>query len=145
MKIFLLATIAAFSVTAANAQPGRGGEPPNPDTSGDGKVTLAEFTAAQAARQGRMFARLDADKDGKITGAEASAMPHRPEGAGPGGGGAGGLMRLDANKDGSVTEAEMSAMNPRRFEMADANKDGWLSKEEMPMMRQRMRGGPGPQ
>ena len=143
MKVFLIAAAAALSVTAANAHPGPGGGPPNPDADGDGKVSLTEFRASQSARQDRMFTRTDTNTDGKITKNEADAMAQRAQARRRGGAG-GGVMRLDLNNDGSVTQAEMAAMTRRRFEMADANQDGWLSKEEMPMMRQRMRGAPGP-
>lgn len=140
MKVYLIAAIAALCANTANAQPGPGGRGPNPDADGDGKVTLAEFKAADAVRQGRMFARLDTNSDGKIDPGEAKAMAQRANGPGRGGEG---LMRLDGNKDGSVTREEMSAVSQRRFEMADTSKDGWLSREEMDMMQQRTR-GPGP-
>lgn len=143
MNRILLAAAFAAIATLAQAQPGSGREPPNPDTDHDGKVTLAEFKASQGERQSRMFARMDANNDGKITQAEMDAAAKRAEAAGRGGPGGGGmLMRLDANKDGAVTKTEMGAMTQRRFEMADTNKDGWLSKGELLMMRQRMR-GPG--
>ena len=144
----ILLTAVAFAALAgsAAAQPAPGREPPNPDTDRDGKVTLTEFKATQGDRQTRMFARLDVNKDGKITQPEADAAAKRAEEAGrqgPGGGPPGGfLMRMDANGDGAVTKAEMAAMTERRFSMADTNKDGWLSKGELLMMRQRMR-GPG--
>lgn len=144
-RILLAAAVAAIA-TVAQAQPEPGREPPNPDTNHDGKVTLAEFKAAQGDRQDRMFARMDANKDGKLTKAEMDEAAKRAQeagrGPGPGGGPGGMLMRLDANKDGAVTKAEMATMTQRRFEMADTNKDGWLSKGELLMMRQRMR-GPG--
>ena len=139
MKIFLIAALAALSVTAANAHPGPGGRGPNPDADGDGRVTLAEFNAAEAVRQGRMFARLDTNSDGKISPEEVKAMAQRAEGAGRGGKG---LLRFDGNKDGFVTPEEMSAASQRRFETADTSKDGWLSRAELDMMRQRAR-GPG--
>lgn len=143
MNRILLAAAFAAIATIAQAQPAPGREPPNPDTDRDGKVTLAEFKAVQGDRQGRMFGRMDANKDGKLTQAEMDAAAKRAEAAGRGGPGGGGmLMRLDANKDGAVTKAEMATMTQRRFEMADTNKDGWLSKGELLMMRQRMR-GPG--
>ena len=140
MKIYLIAAIAALCVNTANAQPGPGGRGPNPDADGDGKVTLAEFKVAYAARQGRMFARLDTNSDGKVSPDEAKAMAQRAQRPVRGGDG---LMRQDANRDGSVTREEMSGAAQRRFEMADTSKDGWLSREELDMMQQRTR-GPGP-
>lgn len=145
MTRFLIATAAAaLLATAAHAQPDAGREPPNPDTDHDGKVTLAEFKASNAQRQDRMFARVDANKDGKITQAEADAGAKAAEAAGRGGRGGGMLMRMDANNDGAVTKAELAAISDRRFQTADTNKDGWLSKGELLMMRQR-RGGAGAQ
>lgn len=149
MNRFLLATVTAALLAAAPlegamAQPGPGREPPNFDADRDGKVTLAEFKAAQAERQGRMFAHMDANKDGRITQAEMDSAGKRAEARrGPGGPGAG-LMRMDADKDGAVSKTELAAMGDRRFQMADSNKDGWLSKGELLMMRQR-RGGPDTQ
>ncbi|WP_337188790.1 hypothetical protein [Phenylobacterium sp.] len=140
MNRFLIAAVVApvaLLATSVAAQPGRG---PDPDADRDGKVTLAEFKAAQAQRTDRLFARLDADKDGRITQAEIDAVAKgRPGGRG----GGQMLMRLDADKDGAVTRAEMNAGAERRFQAADANKDGWLSKDELRMMQQRMR-GPAP-
>jgi Ca2+-binding EF-hand superfamily protein len=145
MTRFLIATAAAaLLATAAHAQSAPGGEPPNPDTDHDGKVTLAEFKASNAQRQDRMFARMDANKDGKITQVEADAAAKAAEAAGRGGRAGGMLMRMDANSDGAVTRAELGAMSERRFQTADTNKDGWLSKGELLMMRQR-RGGAGAQ
>jgi hypothetical protein len=150
MTRFLIATVAAALLATAAplslawAQPAPGREPPNPDTDRDGKVTLAEFKVSNAQRQDRMFARMDANKDGKITQAEADAAAKTAEAAGRGGRGGGMLMRMDANADGAVTKAELAAMSDRRFQMADTNKDGWLSKGELLMMRQR-RGGAGAQ
>lgn len=126
---------------AAHAQPAPGRAPPNPDADHDGKVTLAEFRASAAKRQDHMFARLDANKDGRIVPAEADAVHRKAESAGPAGR-SGKLMRLDADKDGAVTRTEMAVMTDRRFQMADANKDGWLSPEELRTMKPR-RGGPG--
>jgi len=149
MTRFLIAmAAAALLASAAHAQPAGDRQPPNPDTDHDGKVTLAEFKASSAERQTRMFARMDANKDGRITQAEADAAGKKAEAAGrtgPNGGPPGGMvMRMDANKDGAVTKAELAAMGERRFQTADTNKDGWLSKGELLMMRQR-RGGPGAQ
>ena len=108
-------------------------------------MTLAEFKTVRAERQDRMFARLDADKDGKVTQAEADAAHKQAESMERKRRGHGGMvMRLDANKDGAVTRAELSSGAERQFQAMDANKDGWLSKEELLTMRQKMRGGPEP-
>lgn len=107
----------------------------NPDADGDGKVSFAEFKASQADA---MLARLDANKDGKITKDEASSMGGRR--------GEGFIARIfdraDANNDRVLTRAELEAGAKRRFDAADNNKDGWLSGGELASMRQnRGRGG----
>lgn len=154
MTRLLIVTFAALALSApALAQEG-GRQPPNPDTDHDGKVTLSEYKATETARMTRMFARMDANNDGKITQAEMEAFRDSMEAEGrgppagaPGGGGGGGrggfMMRMDANGDGAVTKVEMAAGFEARFKAADTNGDGWLSKGELLMMRQRMR-GPGP-
>ncbi|MEO8114873.1 MAG: EF-hand domain-containing protein [Phenylobacterium sp.] len=143
MKRLLLAA-AAVAAMAGSAKAQEPGQPPNPDLDRDGKVTLSEFRQLSAQRTGRMFARLDANHDGRITRAEFEAAP-RPEGSpAPAGPGRGGRFfeRLDVNGDGVVTKAELEAGMVSRFNMADTNHDGWLSKGELIMMRQsRTRGG----
>ncbi len=47
------------------------------DANKDGKLDAAD----REARRNLMFDRIDADKDGQISRAEFSARPHRPEGA----------------------------------------------------------------
>jgi len=143
MTRLLLAACLAMTCGAAFAQMA----PPDPDLDHDGKVTLSEFKAMEARREARMFARLDTNKDGKISQAEFDAAPRREHQAGetprPAGMRGRFFQMMDANGDGVVTKAEMEAAGQRRFDMADTNHDGWLSKGELLMMRQRMRGGPG--
>ncbi len=126
MKHVVLAFVMTFVAGAAHAQMWV----PNPDLNKDGKVTLSEFQQTQA----NGILRLDADKDGKITRAEAKPLADRaPNGA---------AMvdriwsRLDANKDGVITRAEIDAGAKRRFDLGDTNKDGSLSKDEIQALRQ---------
>jgi Ca2+-binding protein (EF-Hand superfamily) len=117
------------------------------DKDGDKKLTKEEFAAAQkesdAPRQplaqgggpGRpgggqfnpreIFARLDTNKDGKISKDEAQG-PFKEN-----------FDRFDANKDGFIGEDEIGRLggggqfNPREiFARQDANKDGKVSKDE---------------
>jgi Ca2+-binding EF-hand superfamily protein len=74
------------------------------DTNGDGALSAEEFTARAVARAaeraGRMFARFDADGDGRLS--DAEMQPRR-----------GGMMAwLDADKDGTITRDE--AMSAKR-------------------------------
>ena len=132
---------------------------PNPDTNGDGKVSLAEF---QQSHSDHMM-RLDTNKDGKISEAEFKARPGMMGHEGPpppraeGEKGKDRPMRremmekmhgerqgmmfdmLDANDDGAVAKAEMDRMTSKRFKRMDKNSDGVLTGDELP--KQPMKGG----
>ncbi len=106
----------------------------------DASVAEVERTEVDGAREGHRggkLARLDADKDGVITLAEAkgSRLERR-------------FVELDADKDGRLTREEMAAMKrhggegrgfrkdpAKRAEMLlgklDADKDGAISKAEV--------------
>lgn len=76
MKKFLYA--AGFSLVlsgTAFAHPSM----PNPDSNGDGKVSLAEFQQSHADQ----MMKLDTNKDGKITEAEFMARPRMMDHDGP--------------------------------------------------------------
>ena len=74
-----------------------------------------------------MFEMLDADKDGKVTRAEAEGFRDQK------------LVEFDVDKDGALNQAEYTAMVnammadhiKRRFERQDADKDGKLDKTEV--------------
>lgn len=121
MKMITLA--AALTVLTAGAAMAQPPHRPNPDTNGDGKVTLAEFKASRAG----LLMRGDTNKDGKLSKAEAAAVTG---GRGPGGPGGGMFAMLDANKDGYLSRAEIEQASERRFKTMDANKDGVLSAAE---------------
>ena len=129
-KLFLAAAFAGTMTGAAalagqaappaqGAPGGRGGMMMRADTNGDGKVSLAEFTAVMDQR----FTRLDKNGDGFITADEMSDMPNR----GPGGG----VMAADADHDGKVSHAEFTALAAARFAKLDANGDGQITPDEM--------------
>ena len=153
MKTLILSSVAlaALAVTAAYAQPA---SPPRPLPAPAAKVhTRAEVQAHVA----QMFARLDTNRDGALTQAEADAargqfVEKRRERAAERGGAA--FDRLDANKDGQVSRQEWDAgrqareqrmagrgqmrgmhragmgFSGRMFGMADANKDGRVTLPE---------------
>ncbi|MGC4087214.1 MAG: hypothetical protein QM756_04780 [Polyangiaceae bacterium] len=85
------------------------------DANKDGKVTLAEALAAGNER----FAKKDANKDGAITKDEVKGRAARL------------LERADANKDGKVTRAEGEALVRDGFTRFDKNKDGAITKDEL--------------
>ncbi len=131
---------AAFS-TAAIAQPGPGGqrgERSAPATRAEAQARAAEMFARmdankdgkldqadRAAREGERFARMDTNKDGSISRDEFAAARKPREGAGEGRrGGEGHHGKMGARRHGG---GKMGAMMGR---MADANKDGTVTKDE---------------
>jgi len=75
-------------------------------------------------RHGERMAKLDTNKDGRISAEEAKADPKFAEH----------FARMDVNKDGSVDRADgelrMKQRHDAWFANADTNKDGQLSKAE---------------
>jgi Ca2+-binding EF-hand superfamily protein len=107
------------------------------DADNDGAVTLAEAQQASekmvAEFAQKRFAKLDTDRDGKVTKAEAAHMPEQR------------FTRLDTNNDGALTQAEL-AVGPKHgpgrskggkppvehfFKRLDTNADGKLTKAEV--------------
>lgn len=134
---------AAFTLTAAAAYAlGGGGHDPMTmfDTDRNQALSLAEV------RQGAqtIFAKVDADKDGRVTREEFHAH-HRAAGdhrgkhpggkAGPPKGGQGGPphgpMHMDKDGDGAVSVAEMQSEMESHFARADADRDGSVTRAEM--------------
>jgi Ca2+-binding EF-hand superfamily protein len=148
-KPLIVAACAAALLGVSGAALAQSG-PPHPhagrlmshDGNGDGAVTRAELDAARASE----FARLDADRDGALTGEELRAAHQGHRGHGPGEG-----PRPDANNDGTVTREEFLARPNAMFDAMDANDDGVLSSAEMAEHRShrgrsdhRRRRGPDP-
>lgn len=128
-KLILGATLAAVPLTmlavpAAAQDGGAAMAALFPDPDGDGATSKDEMLTAGATR----FARLDADKNGKLSEAEISAGP-------------GGRMlgRADTDGDGSVSADEMKTAATARFDRLDTNKDGKIDAAEREAAMERMR------
>jgi Ca2+-binding EF-hand superfamily protein len=100
------------------------------DLNRDGFLVESEL----GQRGGQRLARLDADRDGRLSRAELLGARHgaRPPrtGAGRGAEGGGMFVRLDTNQDGSLTRAEFDAQLRGRFERLDSDRDGFITRDE---------------
>jgi hypothetical protein len=115
-KMILLAGVALIAVGGAAYAQDEGGPRPGP---------MGDTTRQQAIeRADRMFARLDANHDGRFTPDEAQAMrgmrrggpdgPRGPEGpAGPEGRGERMFDHLDINHDGNISRDEFNQAHAR--------------------------------
>jgi hypothetical protein len=139
---------AAFTGTAFAKENPRADSPHDvlrADADGDGRVSRAEATAAGSERAGEWFDKLDLDKDGYVTSDEIKQARATRHGD----------MKqkmeerfknADTNADGQLSLDEVQANLPRladRFSALDTDKDGLLSKEEL--ARGRPHRGPQPQ
>ncbi|MFZ5609285.1 MAG: EF-hand domain-containing protein [Pseudomonadota bacterium] len=143
-KTPLLILTAALALGAAQAayaheQKGEGGESgwSRMDQDGDGAISRQEF----ASRHEEKFARADANKDGKVTAEERTAMreemqkrmeerrkkmhEHMQERMQDR------MAEVDTNKDGVISKAEHKAYVDKKFAEMDKNGDGKLTREEM--------------
>lgn len=128
MKTKWTLLVAASTLTIASAALARGGHADRGgrlshlDQNGDGKVTLAEATAATD----KHFAELDQNRDGAVTQEEArQAMQAKKQKKADER-----FAERDANKDGKLSRSEVPGMSAERFQKIDANKDGFLTREE---------------
>ncbi len=105
------------------------------DKDKDGKLLVGEVSRRHGWRHRghrghAMMMKLDADKDGRVSKAEAAAEPKFAER----------FAKLDFNRDGYADRADFKArMEQRRgecFDKADLNKDGKLSRVEYSNMHE---------
>ena len=150
MKTMIAAAgLAVVLAGAAHAQPAQGGRRGS-DTDGDRRVSLAEMQARHAER----FARLDRNRDGLVTQAEAreareqikaerqTRRAERREQRAHGRQARGARMEQmfaarDADRDGFLTQAELGPRGTQRLARLDADRDGRLSLAELQAPRQR--------
>lgn len=141
-RIMLGAAGAAALTLAAAAAFAFGGAGHDPmamfDTDRNQALSLAEV------RQGAqtMFAKVDGNKDGRVTAEEFHAH-HRAAGDRRGGhkgkdgppkakhGGPNGPLHMDKDGDGAVSVAEMQSEMESHFARADADRDGSVTRSEM--------------
>lgn len=130
------------------------------DANSDGKIDAAD----RAARQAKMFDRIDTDHNGSISREEFTAMHsrgNRGEHAGMDHGQAAGGHRMgghrmgkrghgamggqmmarmaDTNNDGTITQAEFTAAALKHFDMADADHNGTVTAAERQAARAAMK------
>jgi hypothetical protein len=151
MMTALFCSVAAGGIAHAAPQ-----NPPPPGAQSPRPAKAPPATREEAlTRADRMFDRLDADRDGKITQAELTAARQarieRREAAGKpvrqrAGEAPGGRMfaHLDQNRDGAISRDEFRATAMRRFERVDSNADGRIDAAEAQSMRDRRMSGPSP-
>jgi hypothetical protein len=97
-------------------------------------MTLQQF---QAKNGDKLFARLDANKDGKISPDEFAAYRKQNAKVDAQASGKAGkrgqrlFARFDTDKDGMLSRTEADALLAMRFKRMDANNDGVLTLEEL--------------
>lgn len=80
----------------------------------------------------RMFARLDANQDGNITGNELAVLANPTVAAMGGSRMRAMIVQSDANRDSRISLEELTAGAQRMFTRMDVNGDGRLSDDELP-------------
>lgn len=141
MRTKMIAAVFAGALAAAAfASPEHGGHGAmmeKLDANKDGAISRAEADAAKAER----FARVDANKDGAVTQDEMRAhhearkAEHAAKRAGRMGEH---FAKMDKNGDGRLTQDEFGGAG-RMFEHLDSNKDGSISADERAKMREHRR------
>lgn len=116
MKRYILAGLAAAAVVT-------------------GAVAFAQAEHGPGPRGHMMFDLLDANKDGTVTRAEATAAAENR------------FAQMDTNKDGVISDAERDAMRARMqdmmFQRMDTDHNGQISREEFRAAHAKMRGAWG--
>ncbi len=113
-----LAAMLAAGGTALAQAPERQGRA-GPDANKDGMITRAEMLASVET----MFARVDADRDGRITQTDRQQMASKMGNRAPGKARGDQWAKLDTNADGSISKSEWDAAKASRGERRGARGD----------------------
>ncbi|WP_298688426.1 signal transduction protein [uncultured Sphingomonas sp.] len=126
----LIAFLVAPAAVIAQAPPMAAAAPADASSAAPpaegGSMTLAQFQARNAAR---MMA-ADTDGDGRISLAEWTAQMSGRRGGGGGFDPAAMFARMDANHDGVLDKSEIDAASAERFRRMDTNGDGVITPDE---------------
>lgn len=118
------------TVTRAEAQTRAGEMFAKMDANKDGKLDAADREAHRAERRAAMFARLDTDKNGSISRDEFNAARQRPEGGGKWGDGKRGEGQRGEGHRGHGMRGGKHGGGMMMLGMADTNKDRAVSRDE---------------
>jgi Ca2+-binding EF-hand superfamily protein len=132
MKQITIAMVLGLASLVAAGGPAQAQEPNIPsgektfarlDQNKDGKLSLDEARPKVVGR----FVRLDGDSDGNVSAAEVELylkqqMERRRDRI---------LASMDADKDGTISKLEIEGFVSRQFAAADADKDGAVVPQEM--------------
>lgn len=121
---FMVVTALAGSAVAQTPPPGAG--------AGGMGMSLPRTSDEVAPWAARMFARMDANQDGNITGNELAILANPTVAAMGGSRMRAMIVQSDANRDSRISLEEMTAGAQRMFTRMDVNGDGRLSDDELP-------------
>jgi hypothetical protein len=132
----LFVAAAAVAAVASQAQaPVSAQAQTAPQAGQRGNWLQADMTRQQAQQRADMlFQKLDTNRDGVLTRAEAEQAAAQMGGKGNGGRGGRMLERL-FDKSASITQAQFEAQSLSRFERQDLNHDGVVTADERQQAR----------